>query len=615
MASNTVDLFVRLRDVAQAQAGLRSLSNEVIKSKQEQKRASLENQVLANKEKLQVQEMRVEMAKRQAIIRGSHSDIARSIQAQNAFNQSLRQQNVLRQRLTNFDSEMAQTGSTGWDSLRKILQGSLNPGMSSLLGNVGSVGTAFQGLGSTGMLAMGALTAGIGVALVGAIGLAQVGIQELNTAFQKSLELSDATISATTAFSRDFGIDRASARKAVIENQIAVEQSAKALPIGSGDINRALSIAQNSGILALTEGDKDFFQKRVIGNAQDVGVLSQLALLRQQLGSQITEPQYAQAIATISSKDSSKADLNTEFFRTSGLGKRLNELGFSSATGKQRLEILSQAITQLVPLEAVKEQQQTIGAQFSSFYDNLFAPRTGVFGFLRELGSGGNVMQEVERSVSLIFGQDGTLSRLAQVFGGTGDVMEDLKSLLVGLNETVKGVNDILKVFEKTPVDKAAEEKYREERTKQSEAFQKYHGREENFFEAMVGSFFSAVKTEATRPFWVPQVKQNYQGLIQSFQPAYSGFSSAYSTEFRNKPPGTSIGLLYNSGEDILPPGMLQSFLQGAYSQGTRQGQAPIITIAEGAIQVTSLPGQDPLVIANYTIDLLMNRLREELAT
>ena len=609
MASNTVDLFVRLRDVAQAQAGLKSLSNEVVKAKQEQKRASLENQVLANREKLQVQEMRVEMAKRQAIIRGSQSDIARSIQAQNSFNQALRQQNVLRQRLANFDSEMTQTGSTGWDSLRKILQGN-----TSQLGVFGNLADDVFANGATAALGMGAAVGGITLA----IGVATAAFTELNRQFSESSKRATERIfSANSIVNAIPGIDSATAKKYIdISNRTISSE-------GGGLVDVASAQMFNSQFL-----DDYLRTSKQLGLTMEQAAKASALFARDLAGVQkytgVNESELRSAvIGAIGGTYSTREFLKLDVINESGAGKAFERVMSTIGKGRdlaqlseaERIQVIQKTIAQVYSPQAQAEVAGTSAGMMAKFTDSLFNLDTGIFSIERQLSSGGSVFDQMNETVKLVFGTDGTLSELAKVFGGTGDIMEDLKSIIVSTNELLKGFNQFLKMFEPTAQEKAGNDFYKRERQKQSEAFQKVYGREENFLDSIAGSFITRLKTEALRPLWVPQTQSNYQGLLQSFKPAYSGFSSAYSTEFRNKPPGTSIGLLYNTGEDILPPGMLQSFLQGAYSQGSRQTQSPIITIAEGAIQVTALPGQDPLEIANYTIDLLMNRLREELAT
>jgi hypothetical protein len=610
--SDVVDLFIRLNGLKEASQGLRGVSDDLVKSKQEQKRLSIINQQEALKERKAVQELRVEQAKRQVILRGSQADIARSIQAQNQLAGILRSQEVVKLRLANFDKEMIQTGSTGWESLRKILQGNTS--------EVGMLGASLKSAMGIGTTASVALAGAIGVGVVGALTLATAGVNELITGFQKAKDLSESTIASVTATSRDFGLSRGDARKFVTENQRNVELAGKALPISSEDINRALTIGLNSGIIGLSEKDKSFFQQNVVGNASQTGLFSKLALLRQQLGSQITEPQFAQAIATISNEKSGKSDINTEFFRTSGLGKFLQEEGYLETQGKERIKAINRALDKLIPQDAIDEQQGTISARFSSFYDSLFAPLTGTFGFLRPLEDGRSTYDEILKTTELIFGEGGTLSQLASTFGGTGDVMEDLKSTIVGLNELIQDINNLLKIFKKTDAQKIEENQFNQEKVFSRQAFLQSSGKQAtNFLDELGLSLGTYIKQEVSRPFrynldGTLKAQPNYQGLIQSFKPAYAGFNSAYNLERQNKPAGTKIGLLFNSGEDILPPGKLAQIMNTSYSRGRDTQRPPIaVTVASGAITVNPQPGQDPGAIARMTLDLFLSDLGKEL--
>jgi hypothetical protein len=302
-----------------------------------------------------------------------------------------------------------------------------------------SVATAQSAMGGLGTAAMG-LTGVLGTAgLLGAMALLTAGAGKLGDALNAAGETTKGTIISTTAFARDFKLSRDEARKFAIANEKRIEGLGAALPISSTDINNILRTANNSGAVKLA-GTKEIYQREIIGDEKNAGAATRFALLRQSLGQQVNDAQVAGAAGVLFNRKTKLKDLNTEFFKISGLRDELKKQGFDSLKGEARLQAINKALANLVPQEAINEMQGTLDATISSVNDRLFSPRTGFFGALRELESlgGKTFYAEVSRALgegAAITGK-GSLAMIGDAFsftkrGGIGEVLgQSLNGLL-----------------------------------------------------------------------------------------------------------------------------------------------------------------------------------------
>lgn len=619
MASNVVDLFIRLNGLAQTQQGLKSVSSSLVDAKQEQKRLSLSNQQLALKERISVQELRVENAKRAVILRGSSADITRSIAAQNSLNQALRQQEVIKRRLANFDREVSQTGSTGWDSLRKILQGSgLPPGVQSLTNGLIDARSAFSSLGSTAtkgigssLLATGALTAAIGVGLVGAIGAASAAVSYLiNDLADTRTELD--RIQERTKLQSIFETDRSTGFKLQERNEKLVQQLTNSSLSKESVLTLQGSFVDDFRSKNPTLSSDDVF-KRTIGIAQGFTAIQQAS------GQDVNQLRRNIDDIVSGTRTANQID-NLEFFTNlSPSQKKTFKEVYNKKGGLAALEAVA---TMGETLLLIKEGADSTSARFNKIQETLFGDRFGLLSVDRDLDLSKegyqNVRSEFNRSLDLIFGNQGLFATLGNIFGGSGDIMADIMVALTEFNNLIKSINDTLSIFKKPEGYRKFEEERNQafDKRRQEIEIQRSNTAIDKFMQSFpIFRFGEWVATNTLKSF--KPIAPNYQGLIQSslaFKPAYNGFQGAYSTELRNKPPGTAIGLLYNTGEDILPPGMLDSFLRSSYARGASNGRSVSVTIAEGAIQIITQPGQDPKAIADYAIAKLISDIQAEIA-
>lgn len=453
------------------------------------------------------------------------------------------------------------------------------------------------GLGES-LSAANLLSGAIGLGITGAIAVATAAVQLFTQQMGTAITASEAVIPNATAISREFAISRDRSRELVVEQQKLVEVLGRDLPVSIGDINSALSLAQNSGIAKLAGGDINLYQESVIGDTQDLGLIPLATILRKQLGATITDIQFQQAIGAISNPDAKVGDLNRlEFVRSSGLGAELKKRDFDEAkSATDRLKIYLEAFRTLVPPEAIAEQRQTISALTSQFTDTLFADRTGIFGFLRDLeptlAGDQTIFDEAKKTVDLILGKGGLFETLGELTGDY-DPLISLRNSIRGFNEFLGLLNTTLDQLSNIPGISGLVQKILE--------LSQYIGSSGGVGAAVVRGGVDGVRS---------LFGAKYRGDYIS---AASGFNSAMNSEIANKPPGTSI-VIANSSETVLTPFQLKQLRDNEFNKGinTAQPVSRSVVIERGAVQIVAQAGQSPEAIAERVIEQLNNLMRAE---
>jgi hypothetical protein len=656
MVANTVELFLKLQGQQEALSSVKGITTELERAKQETKRSSLVNQQERLKERLQVQQLAVEEKKRAVILRGKSSDIRASLNAQNQLNAIQRQQLLVRQRLANFDAETKQVGTTGWDTLRNLLQKDLLPMFSSKLpggigqtmqatmslqgGLKGAVGQLTGGLGGKGLMAIAGVTAAVGVGLVGAIGLATSAVTGLVDQLLNTQTEMDRIVEKSKLQSL-FGVDSKSAMGLQQQNEELVRQM----------VNPALA---KDTVLT--------FQYSFIDEIKDKNPnLSQEEIFKKS----INIAQGFTAIQQTSGQDPNQLRRNIDdIVSGTRTGNQIDNLEFFTNLTPSQKKTFKKVYEQqggLAALEAVATMSETVllmgesanstQARLQKIQETMFG-RDGMFSVERDLDKNKagyqNVRAEFNRSIDLLFGAEGLFSQLSQTFGLDGiDIM-------VGVNQSLKDFNDLLENINKTLAFFQPPKEYREFKKQNNEAFDMKRSQIEEarkgttldkimqatpftrlgeFIATNILKGFSGAFTQSDPNKSLDMVMKSnpitrfgtglgtgimnlfsggakYQGTIQSM----AGGRIAYDTEYRNRPAGSAVGFMVNSGEDILPPGKLKSLLTGSFYQGAQTPSKSVsLLIAEGAIKVYPSPNQDPISIAKETLSLLTLQLEEKL--
>jgi hypothetical protein len=116
-------------------------------------------------------------------------------------------------------------------------------------------------------------------------------------------------------------------------------------------------------------------------------------------------------------------------------------------TQTERIQTLQNLKEVFLSQDMIDALTNEMGGIIAGFKSKVFDPTTGLFGIMRELNSGGTVYETLSKSVKIVIGSDGIITKLARIFSsltGITDPMESLQSSLEGLNNWLTWVDDLL---------------------------------------------------------------------------------------------------------------------------------------------------------------------------
>ena len=468
----------------------------------------------------------------------------------------------------------------------------------------GFVSGITQGIVSAELLSS-VISGGIGLA----IQAATKGVELFSQQMASAIETTQQLIPATTQISKNFGVTRKEARSIVIEQQKQIEILGRELPVSGGDITNAYSIALNSGLASNVGGDSKVFNRLALGTSGDLGVLPLATLIKQQLGTQIKDAQFTDAIGRISTATKVSDLSQLEFFQKAGILPELKKLNFDDAkTGIQRLTIINSAFKNLVPPEAVAELQGSLPALFSNFTDFLFADRTGVLGFLRDIRpdieGDQTIYDDVAKTIQLLIGKDGLFDQLGKLTNGV-DPLVSLSNTIQGLNTFIADLNSTLNAISSIPGIKEIGGKILEIST--------YIGQSGGVGLAAIRSV-----TDTSRSIFGGITSQLTGGaskhLGTPFYSAANGFYGALSSEMLNKPPSSSI-VFANSSENVFTQKQTENLVANSKAIGARSNKNINLSIEAGAITIQTTSDQNEVRIAEKAIELLTERINLKISS
>lgn len=327
-------------------------------------------------------------------------------------------------------------------SFQQISQGTqqLGKGLSTALG-IGE--TAAFGLGAAISLAV---VGGLGIA----IGLASNLAQQFDEAKKDQLSL----LGISSETQRLFGVDSKTADNFYEKLQIKSEIAGRDTSVETKDITDL----NTRGFAAFLNTFKDSGESLDTVATKMVDINTRYAILAQATPG-VTNFQIQNAYTSAVTGNLGKAITTQEFFRNSGFAEVIKEVAaeksvnLMTASRQEQVLILEEALKRRVPQSLVdRAQNDSIGAQTSSFGDRLFAARIGYFGIQRDtdLDKEGtqSVFSELTRTVKLILGKGGLFDQIGRTLGFIDfDLMDGFRRGIELLNNFLMLIVDILDKF------------------------------------------------------------------------------------------------------------------------------------------------------------------------
>lgn len=333
------------------------------------------------------------------------------------------------------------------------LMGSLEDVSKGALGSSGILG----GLNSS-TLAAGALTAAVGVGLIGAF----IAVQKVASAFfdQISKQFSEAGqeqlagFGSSREFQKVYNLNQDQADKAYRDLRERTEIAGRDTSVSTADIQALTSIGATP--IAKVLGGRGETAEQA--NETIIDISKRYAVLAQTTKG-VTPFQVQSAFTSAVSGDLYNASTRQEVFRNSGLKANLEqaakELGinFKKATREQQIDILKRGLQIRVDDTLLaRTQSESIQAQISRVYDSLFGLTKGIFGIERDLDSNTDgvqsVFSEFNNTIKLTIGQGGLFDEigksLSEAFPGN-DPMVALRDGFTYLNNGIKSTTEMLR--------------------------------------------------------------------------------------------------------------------------------------------------------------------------
>lgn len=315
------------------------------------------------------------------------------------------------------------------DEFDRFLPASLSRASVSM-GLFSSKGTlALQGS----VVAAGALTAAVGVGLVGAIIAAGGVVMEFRRQFIESMDAQVERVGRVQLAMQALNISRAEAQRFNQETEIAIARAGRDMPVSVADIQSFYGATGDELAEYLNSQGKALDEIR----NQTVATTSRLAVV-QQLSGITSGNALANIQAYLGGAGAGELRQMSLFQRNPRLLRDLQE---GVRSGENRVELLIQALNDYVSDDMLRDLQGTTRAQWSAFMDRMFDPTIGLFSITRDIDndvSNGyqTVAAEFGESVRLIFGQDGLVDQVVAAFNLIDrDPMVELRNQVIKFNE------------------------------------------------------------------------------------------------------------------------------------------------------------------------------------
>ncbi|MGL5079251.1 MAG: hypothetical protein ACRDBG_25905 [Waterburya sp.] len=470
--------------------------------------------------------------------------------------------------------------------------------------------------GATGLAASGlalAISGGLVAAITGAIAV----VNEFGKQFDYAIKDQLAGLGLSSEAQRVFGVSQQMGDSFYERLQRETEIAGMNTSVASEDITKLNAIGLPGLLRAYSESG------RSLDNVSDdlVKQSTKFAILSQATPG-VTPFQVQNAYTSAVSGNLGTAIKRQEFFRNSGLGDIVQQvadesgINLSRASSADQIDVLNKALERRVPKSLVDRlQKDSVEAQLSATYDYFFAPRTGVFGVLRDVDANvegrQSLFDEFTRSVDLIIGADGFIAELVGIFTDLvpgGDTMKDLRDGLRGFNNVLewfagqfREIRDLVKAITDNPLIKAIDESV--PRMNEGIIGIGKNGLESDFLgrqKERAGNFFSGIGNWFGSLFGMG--RSGFTGHIPKGYSAASGFMplhAAISSELANKPRNSNL-VIANDTEFIFTQQQMRD-LVNVNARPAYAGNSRMINIAEGAIVVNS-PNTSPAIVADEVL-------------
>lgn len=443
----------------QASAGLKSVQNSIVNQTQSQQTLALRERERAASAQVSIAEMVVAERKRQHELKQTESALIQLRRAENQL-ESARARSATatrqyREHLKANDFLVGEVKKTAHQV------GNVLPG--EFLGLGGVAGRSLAGV-TAGMtattLAVGALTAGIGVALVGAFAAATSAANYFGSATQKAIDTQIEQVNASEPIVKNFKVSYEAADKYSRDMRERIARLGRDLPVSAAEIDAiSRGIVDNlaPGIKASGKGLDELAKVQstiasraaILAQGANLGAagVSQANLLINKLGSG-TSVDALKQIQIVQDNPALQNALEDVF-------KRYRVKNSKNVKAAQMPQFILDIMNEAVSEEQIRRQSATVKSQFSAFTDKLFDPVDGLFGLERNLIKEANgtlkpdtsVFSEISRSVTLLLGENGTIAQISKLLGGTEDPMLNVYNALKGFNDWLTSVNKMLDQF------------------------------------------------------------------------------------------------------------------------------------------------------------------------
>lgn len=536
-----------------------------------------------------------------------------------------------RERIDIKEVERLENNATGWNRLYGILDQNV-PMVGKLSQGLGLFTNAGSGL-SGGMTALtssaGMLAGAIGVGLIAAFALASKASEEFSRQLKEASKRQADNVLLTTSIQAVLpGVDRKDARKLTenlkselnsqSEGLVDINQSGK---IASAVLDDYLKVGANTG------EDRQTSVKR----AANIG--TSLAALSAARGKDPNELQNVLTDITAGTQ-SVKQLQGRDILNDLGINKfyleKLRAAGITEindSTRAESLRLFEESANTLYSEDTKAELKTSFEGVQKVFNNRLFGPE-GVFSISRDLDKvtegEQSVFTELTRSMNLIFGDDGFLSQTGRMLDDIFpdyDFMRDIRDGVRSFNDFLETVNKLFKSFNDmvddvydSPLGKVLQA-FDETLARPGEVIvgvgpkggvSEYGGRQvergSNFFGGLIDGAKRVLGFGASSG----HIPSAFDGLMPLHQ--------AIKSEVANKPKGSGLVIANDSEYIFKDLQQLMNFVAVPKFAGSPASNKSI-TIAQGAINIVTNPGQDETTIADMVIDRISNLVDFQLAS
>jgi hypothetical protein len=581
---------------------------------------------------------------------------AKSFAAMNRAQASLQQANFNASKAhTNYSLQMRQNNNAAFAETNK-LAGATGK-LPNIFDNLGGVAGRVLGSGgitgglSASTLAVGALATGVGVGLVAAFQAASAAASFFGKEFGEAMDRQVESVTAAEAIVKNFKTSYDVADLNVRDTKERNAILGRDLPVSSGEINDvALGITDNLS-RALAKAGKGIDE---LAEYQDL-ISSRGAIIAKTAGVGATQFNDVfnklDAGATIGTIKKLEIYAQAPAFQAAleETFKKYNIENTKNLTDKQKPEFFKDLSNAAVSEEQIARLKLTASAQISSVYDQLFDPYEGLFGIERDIDKNKangvqSVFTQLTRTLDILIGENGIVSNISKLLGGTTDPMQAIYNGLEGFNNWLTSVNKLLASFTET------QQKIDQTRGYVQPAaniLTKGFGVGTDLLTGnvlgaaqksadLVGETGKALTNSESKgnksnvvidsirwllPFNSLSggigAKPSYTGHIPKAYNAADGFmplNRAIAAELQNKPSNSEL-IIANSSEFVLKPEQLERMVAPSINTST-QSQTVIqktLSIATGAINIVANASMDVSGLADAVIARIDERYNQEI--